>query len=330
MNVPLRPLRIGRILIDFPVILASLAGYSDLAYRTICRSCSAPYAATEALLDRFLIADGKLRRRNLMTDAGDRPVAAQLMGIDPEVMAAAAAVVTDTGFDVVDLNFACPVRKVTGRGRGGAFMNRPEQALAVIREVVRAVPKNPVTVKLRRSFLEDDTESSAFWTIARGAFDAGVAAVCVHARSVEAKYRGRADWSFLARVKSAFPDGTVIGSGDVHTAADALDMIRQTGVDGVACARGSIGNPWIFRQARDLAAGFEPHTPSLTEQRTLIERHYALLIDHYGPEFALRRIRNLGIRYSRLHPDSVRLRDAVIAVRTESDRLRVMETFYGV
>ena len=330
MIIPLKPLRIGRITIDFPVILASLAGYSDLAYRTICRSCSAPYAATEALLDRFLIVDGKLRRRNLATDAGDKPVAAQLMGIAPDVMAAAAEVAADAGFDVVDLNFACPVRKVTGRGRGGAFMNRPEQALAIIREVVRAVPKNPVTVKLRRAYREDDTENSTFWTIARGAFDAGAAAVCVHARSVEAKYRGPADWDFLARVKSAFPERTVIGSGDIHTAAEALAMIRQTGVDGVSCARGSMGNPWIFRQARDLAAGLEPHTPSLAEQSALIERHYALLLDHYGPEFALRRIRNLGIRYSRLHPDAVRLRDAVIALRTESDRLRVMETFYGV
>lgn len=329
MTSPLKPLRIGRIEIGFPIILAPLAGYSDLAYRTICRSCSAPYAATEALLDRFLVAGGKMRHWGLATDITDRPVAAQIMGTDPTVMAAAAEIAAGDGFDVIDLNFACPVRKVTGRGRGGALMNRPEHALAIVRAVVRAVPRSPVTVKLRRSYREADTHSGAFWTIARGAFDAGAAAVCVHARSVEAKYRGRADWDFLARVKNAFPDRTVIGSGDIRTASDALDMIRLTGVDGVSCARGSIGNPWIFRQARDLAAGIEPRTPSLAEQRALIERHYALLRSQYGPGFGLRRILNLGIQYSRLHPDAAGLRAAVIAVRTEVDRTRVMDDFYG-
>jgi tRNA-dihydrouridine synthase B len=329
MSAPLKPLRIGGLEIEFPVVLAALAGYSDLSYRLICRSLSAPYAATEAMLDRFVQVEGKLRRKLLRLDPADHPVAGQIMGNDPEVMAGAAVVLRDKGLDVVDLNFACPVRKVLGRRRGGALMDRPELALDIVRAVLKAVPDRPVTLKLRRSFREADQDCEAFWRIAHGAFDAGVAAICVHARSVELKYRGPADWDFLARVKAAFPDRTIIGSGDVLTAADALEMIRRTGVDGVACARGAIGNPWIFRQARDIAAGHEPMKPSLVEQRELIERHYRMTCDLYGPGLGLKILRSFGFKYAKLHSQPGKVRAAYVAVRTEDDWLRMMDEFYG-
>ena len=328
MNVPLKPLRIGALEIDFPVVLAALAGYSDLSYRLICRSLSAPYAATEAMLDRFVHVEGKLQRKLLRLDPADHPVAGQIMGNDPEVMAGAAAVLRDKGLDVVDLNFACPVRKVLGRRRGGAMMDRPELALDIVRAVLKAVPDRPVTLKLRRSFREADTACESFWRIARGAFDAGVAAICVHARSVELKYRGTADWDFLARVKAAFPDRTVIGSGDVLTAADALEMIRRTGVDGVACARGAIGNPWIFRQARDIAAGREPMKPSVAEQRELIERHYGMTCELYGPGLGLKILRSFGFKYAKLHPEPGKVRAAYVSVKTEDDWRRMLDAFY--
>jgi tRNA-dihydrouridine synthase B len=330
MKTGLKPLRIGTITIDFPVVLAALAGYTDLPYRLICRSCSVPYTATEAMLDAQVLLEGKLRKRLIRLDPSDHPVAGQIMGNDPETMARAAAALSIMGFDVVDLNFACPVRKVINRNRGGALMRDPELALAIVRAVLGAVPERPVTLKLRRAFPEADETCDAFWTIARGAFEAGAAAICVHGRSVEQKYRGRADWDFLTRVKREFPGRTIIGSGDIHHAADALRMLKETGVDGVAAARGAIGNPWFFEQARDLADGRPARQPTLDEQRDLIFRHFQLACETYDPRRGLKILRHFCLQYAKMHPRRTDLRNALVAVRTEEEWRSVIESFYGV
>jgi tRNA-dihydrouridine synthase B len=176
------PLRIGDVAIDFPVGLGALAGYSDLPYRLICRSLGAPYCITEAMLDRQVLLEGKLRKRLVRLDPADHPVAGQIMGVEPEAMADAAGALDRMGFDVIDLNFACPVRKVVSHKRGGALMKDPERALATVRAVLAAVPGRPVTLKLRRAFKEDGPSQADFWTIARGAFEAGAAAIAVHPR----------------------------------------------------------------------------------------------------------------------------------------------------
>jgi tRNA-dihydrouridine synthase B len=326
----LKPLRVGPVTVEFPVVLAALAGYTDLSYRLICRSCSAPYTATEAMLDRQVLVEGRLKKRMIWLDPSDHPVAGQIMGSDPETMAQAAVALSGMGFDVVDLNFACPVRKVISRGRGGAMMRQPALALRIVREVVEAVPGRPVTLKLRRAFEEADERREAFWVIARGAFQTGVAAITVHGRSVEQKYRGRADWGFLARVKHEFPERTIIGSGDIHAPADALRMIAETGVDGVAAARGAIGNPWFFEQARDLAAGRPARRPGLDEQRELILRHYQLACEAYGARRGLRIIRHFSLQYAKMHPRRTDLRTALVAVRSEAEWLSVIAGFYGV
>jgi tRNA-dihydrouridine synthase B len=330
MEISFKPLRIGPLTVEFPVVLAALAGYTDLPYRLICRACSAPYTATEAMLDRQVLLEGKLRKRMIRLDPADHPVAGQIMGDDPETMARAAAALDVLGFDVVDLNFACPVRKVISRNRGGALMRDPDRALAIVRAVRAAVPGRPVTLKLRRAFRESDSAHDAFWAIARGAHEAGVAGICVHGRSVEQKYRGRADWSFLSRVKRDFPDWTVIGSGDVQTPADALRMLAETGVDGAAAARGAIGNPWFFEQARDLAAGRPPRTPALGEQRDLILRHFRLACEMYDPRRGLKILRHFSLQYAKMHPRRTDLRNALVVVRTEEAWRSVIDAFYGV
>ena len=323
------PLKIGEVEVGFPVVLASLAGYSDLAYRLICRSLSAPYCTTEAMLDRQLLMESRLLDRLVRLDGADHPVAGQIMGSEPAVMAQAAARLSRLGFDVVDLNFACPVKKVLARKRGGYLMAHPELGLDIVKAVLDAVPDRPVTLKLRRAFEEKDTTAQAFWKIAHGAFNAGIAGIGLHARSVEQKYTGTADWAFLARVKREFPDRTIIGSGDVHTASDALRMIEQTGVDGVMAARGAIGNPWIFEQARDIAAGGEPRAPGIDEQREVISRHFRLACDLYGPNRGLKIMRNFGIYYARRHPQPALVRAAVIKVQSERDWQDWMEAFYS-
>jgi len=325
----LKPLRIGGVAVDFPVTLGALAGYSDLPYRLICRSLGAPYCVTEAMLDRQVLLEGKLRKRLIRLDPADHPVAGQIMGTEPEPMAEAARSLDRMGFDVVDLNFACPVRKVVSHKRGGALMNDPGRALAIARAVVEAVPGRPVTLKLRRSFRASDKTHDVFWEIARGAFEAGVAALAVHARSVEQKYTGRADWSFLTALKREFPDRTILGSGDVMSPADALRMIAETGVDGVQAARGAIGNPWFFEQARDLAAGRPPRKPGLDEQRDVIYRHFRLACEAYDPRRGLKILRHFSLQYAKMHPRRTDLRNALVAVRTEEQWRAVIDAFYG-
>ena len=329
MKPHLKPLTIGGLVIDFPVVLAALAGYSDGPYRMICRSCSAPYAATEMMLDKQVVFEGKLQRRLVTLDPADHPVAGQIIGNQPEVMAKAAVVLRDMGFDVIDLNFACPVKKVLARKRGGFLLTQPDLALDIVRAVIAAVPGRPVTLKLRRSFRENDKACEGFWKISRGAFEAGAAAIAVHGRSVDQKYQGKDDRDFLARAKKEFARQTIIGSGEILTAADALRMLEETGVDGVLAARGAIGNPWFFQQARDLAAGLEPRHPALDEQRELIFRHYRLATATYGPKRASLILRNFGIRYARMHPHPSKVRQACISIKNEQDWFSFMKTWYG-
>ncbi len=323
------PLRIGAVAIDFPVGLGALAGYSDLPYRLICRSLGAPYCITEAMLDRQVLLEGKLRKRLIRLDPADHPVAGQIMGVEPETMAEAARSLDRMGFDIIDLNFACPVRKVVSHKRGGALMKDPARALATVRAVIEAVPGRPVTLKLRRSFRTSDTANEDFWAIARGAFEAGAAAIAVHARSVEQKYTGRADWSFLAAVKREFPDRTILGSGDVTSPAESLRMLAETGVDGVLAARGAIGNPWFFAQTRDLAAGRPPRQPPLDEQREVIYRHFRLASEAYDPRRGLKILRHFSLQYAKMHPRRTDLRNALVPVRTETEWRAVIDAFYG-
>ncbi len=325
--VLLKPFTIGEIEIGFPVVLAALAGYSDLAYRRICRRFGAPYCATEMMLDRMLLQPGRQQRRMARIEPADHPVAGQLVGNLPDDMAAAAKALEEMGFDVIDLNFACPVRKALGRKRGGFLMNEPDQAVAIT-QAVCSVAEKPVTLKLRQKFANAGSED-AFWRIAEAAFDAGAAAICVHARSVEQKYAGPADWEFLARVKAHFHDKTIMGSGDVLTPAKALEMLRQTGVDAASAARGCLGNPWFFRQVRDLAEGAQPYEPTLAEQRALMLEHLEGSCELYGPLRGSKHMRKFGIKYARLHPSPKHVRMAFVAARKPQDWHEVLRLYYG-
>jgi tRNA-dihydrouridine synthase B len=325
MAMELRPFHLGELTIGFPVVLAPLAGYSDLAYRLLCRRYGAVYCSTEMMLDKLLLVDGRLRRRLVQLDERDHPVAGQLLGGDPRTMAAAARIVCQMGFDVVDVNLACPVRKALARRRGGYLMSQPADAIAIVRAVLAAADK-PVTVKLRQKFRSAD-DDSAFWRIAEAALDCGAAGLCVHARSVEMKYTHRADWGFLAAVKRRFPQATILGSGDVLTPADALEMLQRTGVDAVAAARGVLGNPWFFRQVADLAAGRPPYRPGLAEQRELLAWHFDHATARHGDR-AAKLMRKFGIKYARMHPDPAKVRAAFVNVARPEHWQAVLEQFY--
>ncbi|NLF31178.1 MAG: tRNA-dihydrouridine synthase family protein [Planctomycetes bacterium] len=324
---PVAPPRIGPVQLPSAAVLAPLAGYTDHTYRLICRSLGAAYCATEVTLDSSINLSPKLRRKLIHIPPADHPIAGQIMGREAASMATAARHLAAMGCDVIDLNFACPVRKALRRRRGGHMMRDAETAVAVLRAVAAAIDL-PLTVKLRKSFHEEDTAHDAFWRIAETAFDVGAAAICVHGRSVEAAYRGPADWAFLAEVKRRFPDRVVFGSGDLLTAADGVRMLRTTGVDGVSFARGALGNPWIFRQFDDLLAGRDGADPDLPEQRRILEMHYALCLESFGPKDGPRMMNRFGIRYARSHPRTKAVRTAFINSDHGQGIPGILETFY--
>jgi tRNA-dihydrouridine synthase B len=325
-------LAIGNVEIGFPVVQAALSGYSDMAMRVIARRLGASYSLCEVVLDQVVLQAGKkLKRRFLQVDPGEHPVAGQLMGSDPTEFAAAALELVAAGFDVVDINFGCPVKKVLGRCRGGFLLSTPETALEIVSRVRDAVPPHiPVSVKMRRGL--DDTQESRdrFFTIFDGAFARGIAAATVHGRTVVQRYIGPSRWEFLTEVKRHAGSRTVLGSGDLFSPQACLDMIRTTGVDGVTVARGCIGNPWIFEQCRALAEGKPlPPPPSVHAQRDIIREHYRLAELIYGPNHFGRQMRKFGIKYSRLHPQALEVRNAFIAVSHTHELETVLQRWYA-
>ena len=249
-------LTIGPLKIHTPVIQAALSGFSDRPMRAVARRYGAEFAMAEVVLDELVVLKGKLRTRLFEIAEDDHPMGGQLMGSRPEQFAEAANDLVEAGYDSVDLNFGCPVRKVLGRCRGGFLLSEPENALAIVKAVIGSVGgRRPVTLKMRRGF-DDSAESERnFFLILDGAFELGVAAVTVHGRTVKQRYVGPSNWNFLARLKRHAGSHTILGSGDLFTSAAVRRMMDETGVDGVTVARGAIGNPFIFRECRALLNG---------------------------------------------------------------------------
>jgi nifR3 family TIM-barrel protein len=254
------------------------------------------------------------------------------MGAEPEQFGPAAARLVEHGFDVIDINFGCPVKKVLGRCRGGYHLSQPPVALEIIRRVRDAVPQHiPVTVKMRRG-IDDSTESrDRFFEIFDAAYDQGVAAITVHGRTVLQRYDGPSRWEFLRELKQHAGSRVVLGSGDLFSAQACLDMLQYTGVDGVTVARGAIGNPWIFAQVRALAAGEPlPDPPTLHEQRDIIAEHYRLAQELYGAERCLPDMRKFAIKYSQLHPLHEQVRSDFCSVKLPGAWRDVLDKWYAV
>jgi tRNA-dihydrouridine synthase B len=333
MKPELGELNIGCLNLDFPVVQAALSGYSDMPMRLIARRHGAPYTLCEVMLDKFVV-QLKSRRRNrhfLHVADEEHPTGGQLMGADPQEFAPAALRLVESGFDVIDINFGCPVKKVLGRCRGGFHLSQPAVALEIVRRVRDAVPASvPVTLKMRRG-IDDSSESrDNFFTIFEGAFELGAAAITVHGRTVHQRYDGPSKWDFLRDLKQLAPKRVVLGSGDLFTAQACIDMMQFTGVDGVTVARGAIGNPWIFGQVRALAAGrLLPDPPTLHEQREVICEHYRLAEELYGADRCLPDMRKFAIKYARLHPNHLQVREDFCQVRLAGAWRDVLSKWYS-
>lgn len=273
----LQPLQIGSLRVGWPVFLAPMAGYTDGAFRSLCLEQGCGAAVTEMANAQGLIRDHVRTGYYLDTWGEEHLLGAQIYGSDPGAMAAAAAKVAEAKkFDFLDVNAGCPMPKIRNRGDGAGLMRDPAKMAEIVRQVKAAVGGAlPVTVKTRIGWCADTI--NVLETTA-GVEAAGAEAIFLHGRVASVRHSGPSDWNLIAEVKRArkIP---VIGNGGIKTAEDVFRMVRETGVDGVMLGRVALGNPWLFRDLRDLAAGREPRLPSVGEVRTMIHEHLRREID---------------------------------------------------
>jgi len=309
------PVRIGPIVVDPPVVLAPMAGITNAPFRRLCRRFGAGLYVSEMITARALV-EGSAKTRRLAEFAPDeKPRSLQLYGVDPHYVGEAVAWLVGEGrVDHLDMNFGCPVPKVTRRGGGAAIPLKRNLLRAIVRAAVTHAGDVPVTIKFRIG-IDDRLETHL--DAGRIAEDEGCAAVALHARSAAQLYDGEARWEAIARLKDAVRTIPVLGNGDVWEAHDALRMMRATGCDGVVVGRGCLGRPWLFRDLADVFDGREPEDPpSLAEVFEIALEHARLLAAWFGERHGVRGFRKHGAWYTKGFPNSSRLRPLLMQVET--------------
>lgn len=305
-------LRIGNTILENNVILAPMAGVTDLPFRLLCREQGAGCVVTEMVSAKAILYNNRNTKELMQIHPQERPAAIQLFGSDPDIMAQIAARIEDGPYDFIDVNMGCPVPKVVNNGEGSALMKNPKQAEKVLSAMVKAV-KKPVTVKFRKGFNDTGVNAVEFAKMAEGS---GVAAVAVHGRTREQYYSGKADWDIIRQVKEAVKI-PVIGNGDIFTPQDAGRMMEETGCDGIMVARGAKGNPWIFRRINHyLDTGEILPGPSIEEIQAMILRHGHMLAAYKGEQTAMREMRGHVAWYTKGMPHSAALRNEINQVET--------------
>lgn len=305
-------LRIGNTVLENNVILAPMAGVTDLPFRVLCREQGAGCVVTEMVSAKAVLYNNKNTRELLQIDPAERPAAVQLFGSEPDIMAEIAARLEEGPYDYIDVNMGCPVPKIVNNGEGSALMKNPERAKEVLTAMVKAV-KKPVTVKFRKGFNDLSVNAVEF---AKMAESCGVAAVAVHGRTREQYYSGKADWDIIRQVKEAVRI-PVIGNGDIFTPEDAGRMLKETGCDGIMVARGAKGNPWLFGRINHyLDTGVVLPGPSMAEIKAMILRHGRMLVQFKGEGVAMREMRGHMAWYTKGMPHSATLRNEINQVET--------------
>ncbi len=303
---------IGNITLDGNLILAPMAGVTDLPFRLLCKEQGADLIYTEMVSAKGIMYNNKNTEDLLRIDEKERPVVLQLFGADPDIISEQAKRIEERNFDILDINMGCPVPKVVNNGEGSALLKNIPLAAKIIEKTVKAIQK-PVTAKFRKGFGAADVQAVE---MAKAAEASGAAAVAVHGRTREQYYSGVADWDIIAAVKDAV-DIPVIGNGDIFTPQDAAAMLNHTGCDALMIGRGARGNPWIFRQIHAfLATGEILAKPSFAEVREMILRHARMQVAWKGEKRGILEMRGHAAWYTAGYPHSASLRRLMNEVTT--------------
>ncbi len=300
-------LKIGNIELKYGLALGPMAGVTDMTYRMLCRAQGCELTYTEMVSAKAILYKNKNTNELLEAHESDRPIAVQLFGSDPEIMADIAMQVAERDIDIIDVNMGCPVPKIVNNGEGSALMKNPSLIYSILSSMTAKV-KKPVTVKIRKGFSDDEVNADE---VARAAEAAGVAAIAVHGRTRQQYYLGKADWDIIKKVKQSVKI-PVIGNGDIFNAIDAKNMYEYTGCDAIMVARGAQGNPWIFSEIRSLMdTGIIPPRPSKQDIKDMMLKHLELIVSAKGEYIGIRQMRKHIAWYTKGLEGSSRLRDKI-------------------
>ncbi|MGI6095105.1 MAG: tRNA dihydrouridine synthase DusB [Lachnospiraceae bacterium] len=317
-------LRIGNVTLENNLILAPMAGVTDLPFRLLCKEMGAGLLSTEMVSAKAILYRNKNTQQLMETDPRERPVSLQLFGSDPDIISEIAKQIEDRPFDILDINMGCPVPKVVNNGEGSALMKDPKRVYEIIKKTAKAIQK-PVTVKIRKGFTEDSINAVE---IAKIAEDAGAAAIAVHGRTRQQYYAGEADWDIIRQVKEAVQI-PVIGNGDINSPQKAKALLEETGCDGIMIGRGVRGNPWLFRQ---ILTYFETGTleekPTVEELRQMVLRHAEMQVAYKGEYTGMREMRKHVTWYTAGYRGAAKLRSEVNQVETMDELKELVERLH--
>lgn len=317
-------MKIGNVTLDNNVILAPMAGVTDISFRGLCKEMGCGLVVTEMVSTKALYYGSENTEHLLKISKEEMPVAAQIFGSDPKIMAQVVKDHFNSRDDIciIDINMGCPVPKITKNGDGSALMKNPKLAAEIVSRI-KEVSTKPVTVKFRKGYTDDNINAVEF---ALALEDAGADAIAVHGRTKAQMYEGKADWNIIGEVKKAVSI-PVIGNGDIVTPEDAIAITEQTNCDGIMIARGSMGNPWIFKQVLSAMKGEEVKEVTPIEKVDMCLRHYELAIKYEGEYKGVRAMRKHASWYLKGLPRSSELRNIVNTIDESTKVIKLLQEY---